>query len=844
MRFMNQRASAGRRPTTHPGPDETTSAGPEPGWPARRWQRLLVLTAGVLATHLILFAPSLLGQKILLPLDILGYMPPVPGKAKVPVHNPAQSDEVLQFEFQRRFAAAEFRAGRAPLWTPYSYCGAPFFFSSFSPFHVPYYLFPHPLTLAWTHVLVALVAAGGAYVFLREVLGAGYWPAVVGAWCLPFTGFFQLWFGFFLSFTAAVFPWVLVAVDRVVRRPGGWGGLLLALVTGVLLVSGAFDIAGQSLLAAGLFGLWRLGERYVRERDARTVLAGAAALAGGWVLGFLLAAPSLLPIAEYLPTGLRMQSRARSKSERPPLGLPALVQMVLPMFYGSLEHGWSWQLPAVVSNPAGANCLEESGAQAYAGLFAALAVAPLGLAVRRLRSLNLFWVLLAGFTAGWTLNVPGLTALLQLPGLNMMSHNRFLFVTGFAVLAVAVTGLDALARGEVTWRRWFLVPVLLLTGLGVWCAVDVTGTPAGARTRSAGPGIPRATPALPAPPPPGEKLRRYWAESAAACLGGVLLWLLVFRAPRGAGVAVLSAVLVADLLWFARGKNPQSDPDLYYPTLPPLAELAKRTETAPGRILGLGCLVPLLPQGYGLRDVRGYDAVDPARVVSLLMAVRDPSVPVIPYALTETFWPRFLRGADGKVRCVPLLNMLNLRYLIGQGEPPAEIGKPLLRGYGYWVYENPDVLPRAYVPARVEVRPEERIPALVTADDFDPRAVAYVATGPATAGPCKGSAEVTGETPAVVRLAVDMETPGILVLADQWYAGWKAYRDGEPQEVLPVNHAVRGVRLPAGKCELVFRYEPAGWTRGVALFEVAAVLCAAWAAAAAWFGRRKAVPAV
>ncbi len=845
---MNQRAPVKQSPAPRPAPAAPPAGKPDLPAPRGRLQRFLILAAGVVVTHFILFAPSLLGRKILLPLDMLAmpnaYLPSGPEYAGVEPRNVTLTDEVFQFEFQRRFAASEFRAGRVPLWSPYHYCGAPFFFNSFSPFNVPYYLFPHPLTLAWTHVLVALVAAAGAYVFFREVLGVGFWPAVVTAWCLPLTAFFQLWLGFFLSFTAAVFPWVLVAVERVIRRPFGWGGPCLALVTGVLLVSGAFDIAGQSLLAAGLFALWRLGERYFRDRDARPAYTRAGVLAGAWAIGFLLAAPSLAPLAEYLPTGLRMQNRARNQSERPPIGLAALPQMVFPMFYGSLERGWSWLLPDAVSDPVAAGNLQESGAQAYAGLFAVLVVAPLGLASRRLRSLNLFWLLMGLLAAAWTLNVPVLTTVLQLPGLNLMSHNRFLFVTGFAVLVLTAAGLDAVAKGEVVWSRWFLVPVLLLVLLGAWCAERVVDVNELARVPPPGKEVRPPGPGLQAPGEGRDNLAWYWAVSVAGCGIGLALWLVVFRASPRVAVAVLGAAMVADLLWFSRDQNPQSDPALYYPNLPPLAELGKRTETAPGRVVGLGCLPPLLPQTYAFRDVRGYDAVDPARVVSLLLEVRDKRMPLFPYAMTQTFLPKFQTGPAGEPRLPPVLDMLNVRYLVGRGDPPPAFRPLVLSGDDYWVYENRQALPRAYVPASVTVRGAERIPGLVTAVDFDPRAVAYVSTGPPLTGPCKGSAEVIGETPVEVRLAVDMETPGMLVLADQWYAGWKADLDGRPLPVEPVNHAVRGVRLPAGKGTLVFRYEPAGWARGVALFAVAAALLAAWAAAVAWFGRRQAVPAV
>ena len=70
----------------------------------------------------------------------------------------------------------------------------------------------------------------------------------------------------------------------------------------------------------------------------------------------------------------------------------------------------------------------ESSAAAYAGLLATLFVAPLAWCSRRHRSITIFLAALGFFALSWCLDVPGLVWLLRLPGLNMMSHNRLVFV--------------------------------------------------------------------------------------------------------------------------------------------------------------------------------------------------------------------------------------------------------------------------------------------------------------------------------------------------------------------------------------------------------------------------------
>ncbi len=70
---------------------------------------------------------------------------------------------------------------------------------------------------------------------------------------------------------------------------------------------------------------------------------------------------------------------------------------------------------------------------------------------------------------------------------------------------------------------------------------------------------------------------------------------------------------------------------------------------------------------------------------------------------------------------------------------------------------------------------------------------------------------------------------GWLVLADAWYPGWKALLDGRRVPVVAVDHALRGVALPAGDHVLQFEYRPDSLKHG-AWLSLLALLAAAWMA--------------
>ena len=133
------------------------------------------------------------------------------------------------------------------------------------------------------------------------------------------------------------------------------------------------------------------------------------------------------------------------------------------------------------------------------------------------------------------------------------------------------------------------------------------------------------------------------------------------------------------------------------------------------------------------------------------------------------------------------------------------------------------------MPERVEVVSDSsaRLQRLAAAD-FDPQRVAFVEEPLDLPTPCAGEAEIVSESPDDVTLRFDMQTAGCLVLADLWYPGWHAFVGDRELPILRVNHALRGVLLPAGSGEIQMRFKPASFALGLKLAIGAAVGLGVW----------------
>jgi hypothetical protein len=312
------------------------------------------------------------------------------------------------------------------------------------------------------------------------------------------------------------------------------------------------------------------------------------------------------------------------------------------------------------------------------------------------------------------------------------------------------------------------------------------------------------------------------------CGLGFLGWLLVWiqGARRFRLFPVLAFFLVGDLLWFDYGRSAQCDPALYYPRIPVLAEVAR---SVPGRVIGVDCLQASFAVMQGLNDIRGYDAIDPARMVNLLKISARPG-PEYPYAAVQFLVPNGGIIPPNTIEFPPVLDMLGVRYAIFRGDPPATV-YPAFRGNDYWVLINSNALPRVFVPKSVKAAASdgEELEALAS-PQFNPADVAYVESPVELPAMCRGTAEITNEIPTRIMVSVQMETPGLVVLADRWDKGWRAYWNGKPVPILQVNYAVRGVVVPAGAGTLEFIYKPASLILGLWLAGFAALFLICWLA--------------
>jgi hypothetical protein len=192
----------------------------------------------------------------------------------------------------------------------------------------------------------------------------------------------------------------------------------------------------------------------------------------------------------------------------------------------------------------------------------------------------------------------------------------------------------------------------------------------------------------------------------------------------------------------------------------------------------------------------------------------------------------------------PVIGLMNTQFVISSARLDARrlAGSPFRESTsipGAIVYENQAVLPRFFLVSRL--RPARNLAeaaALLKSPEFDPKHEAIVEGVPGPplpAGEPAGMVSVSEYGLQQVRLSVESQRPAYLVTSETHYPGWRAYVDGRPQPIYYTNVAFRGFPVPAGKHQVVMRFEaPLFWSAAAA----SGLGWIVWGALLATWGRR------
>jgi len=782
-----------------------------PFWPAFAATALYLITAGVMgflvhrfvrpmskmAAIILLLLPlcfsgrALLTGRVYSPIDLPFQAEPLASFRSdfgvTRFHNGVLSD-VYSLNIPWKYAArVAILGGEWPLWNPYVAAGdilaAAAQPTPYEPVFLISLLLPMPVSLTFFSAIVLFLGALLMFAFLREIARSER-AALVGAAAWTFCLFLVFFLDWVITPVNVWFPLVLLGVRRMVRTPGLRPAAILTVAFSMMLLNGHPESA-LHIVAVGL--VWALAELW-RVRFRGVMRSIPLAIASG-ILALAITAIYMLPIIEAIPQTSEHRFRENvyahaTRSAPRDEVMQRLLRQFVPFIVGEPDKEWRPRITEL-------NVIPES---MYVGS-AALSLAIFGFWRSRWRGK---WLVLAlalfGFVVGIQL-APFGDLLAKLPLFDIALNERLILVSALGLCIFAALGVDAVVIEPARWR-----PALVASGVFLFLLALCAYQYPGMRARGLSAGYLYEAIALLVIPA---------LLVAAACL---------LRRPAVLGIALL-LIVTGERTLQSGDFRPTLPARMFYPKIPLFSHLPHGDD--PYRIVGVGeVLPPNIATIYEMEDVRAYSAMT-------FMANYD----------LQPLWSRYQPVWSNRVDdlSAPFLSLLNVKYAFAARSyvPPPE-WSVVAADRGTQLLENHNVLPRAFIPARILLGDDPLMSfgeGIKSERDF--RARSWIVL------PKEGSREETNGSGSLTikkngmrafAIRAHLDSNAWVVVTETAWKGWRAYIDGKPTKLRTADGMFLAMLLPAGEHDVRLVYWPQSFVIGRAISVITILLIAAGSA--------------
>ncbi|QTA81893.1 Bacterial membrane protein YfhO domain-containing protein [Desulfonema limicola] len=326
-----------------------------------------------------------------------------------------------------------------------------------------------------------------------------------------------------------------------------------------------------------------------------------------------------------------------------------------------------------------------------------------------------------------------------------------------------------------------------------------------------------------------EMLRPYLAISSDIILKPLLiifstfftLICVLFSSTERQKKILLSALIILlayDLISFGKIYNTASDINLEYPSTPAIEFLKK--DKSIYRIMTFGPFMQNSFSKFGIEDIGGYTSVLPPRYgefIYLSQFGSNSSPPKINKSVSIIF------NKFGS----PLLDLINTKYLLFPPNinPALKQLKLVYKGE-INIYENLNVFPRMFIVPGYQLATSKqetyKLLGKYSRNDFINKVILesqpeahFIIDDKISYTEMKSSINLISYSPNRIKIKTSSKYNGFLIISDNYHPGWKAVIDGKPSEILQANYIMRAIPIKAGKHNVILEFKPVimitGW---------------------------------
>lgn len=697
--------------------------------------------------------------------------------AGTPFKNFLITDPVRQQYPWRQLAISLFRNGQPPLWNPYAFAGTPllanFQSAFFYPFNIFFFLLPFNLVWGGLILIQPLLAGVFLFLFLRQ-LKLNEFACLIGAISFSFSGFFIAWLEWgTLLHVALWLPLILLAIEKIlaVESKIKWSGLLV-----FALCCQFFAGHLQTSFYLVLFSLIYLAWKLFQVKKSRLKLFSLFFIS--YLLFFLITA------VQWLPTWELIKLSAREIDQ---------IQLNQPGWFIPWQHLVQFLAPDFFGNP---TTLNYWGIWNYAEFVGYLGVIPLIFAFYaifwRRDKKTIFFISLFLISLSFALPTPWakLPSKLGIPLVATSQPTRLLFIVDFCLAILVALGVDILLTKKVSLKKivFTLLPFFLLYGL-LWLFVL---------------GAKQIWPDASWLVNLAVSKRNLILPTGLLLAGTVLIFSLVFKKiPREVIFFLILGLVCFDLLRFGWKFTPFTKEEWIFPTTETIEFLKADEDVFRFMTTDRRLFAPNFSLPYKLQTVEGYDPLYLARYAELIAATERGEANISPpFGFNRIITPHNYQSR--------MIDLLNVKYVLALTDLDSPKLKLVFQEGQTRVYENENVFPRAFMAYDYQLaqNKQEAIELLMN-EEIDLAKIVILEEKPQRLDFVKGENKIEIEVYQENRVVVVVETdkPGILILTDSYYPGWKATVDNKETKIYRANYNFRGIIIPEGIHEAIFEYD-------------------------------------
>lgn len=747
-----------------------------------------------------------------------------------------------------------------PLWNQYISSGQPLYANPnnllFHPISLFFLVLPFDMAFKYSIILQYLLCAAGMYLFCREI-GSSVLASFLSASLFAFSGFMlSLGHLYNLLCAAAWIPLFMFLLLRVMR-----GTLLFLPAAALTLAIIVITAEPFFILSVGLLCIGSLFMDAQERSPASSLLMRFGRMSVVVVSAFLLSMFLILPAGQMFMLSERGAGLSQEVVSRWSLTSTEMAGTVIPHIFGdplSLNLATCWggfffkeTLPLFLS--------------LYIGL-PALLLALITFLFRDRVSLILWALLFCSLFFAFGSNNLFLDMLIdRLPFLSSLRYmSKFFLLFAFAISVLSGKGLDVLVhlsdeKGRVDGKRTILLilPVCIAIFSAViyyvgkffpqWCIPCIESMFRIPTDSSAGLLLSIK----------GKLLESIIYASGVSCAASLVIAAFLFVRIRKGILGFLFIVLIVLDLFLVHGSINPSAPRSFYRTESPFLEALDKEKEYFGVYREKPPKDLMLKTRYGLKEEGFFwNRMVLLQWTGLPYRIHfafDQNVDRLESARSYRLMTKAQEQGWASVKKV--LTMSGVSSVIAFGKiDDTEISEVMefssKSNYPVMLYRNPSALPRIYAVGMVRaVRTEEDALREVLSATFDPSKEAIIvfngneeaifkdplsqlALSSAEDSAALGSWAKTPEGlkfhslctineiqtgSKYLKMRIDAQRSGFLVLCDSYYPGWECRIDGHPSTLFQTNYLFKGVSFEEGEHIVEFMFRPLSFYAGLAV---------------------------